>query len=84
MGLMLMDFAKGKPLTLMNGANLLYLLEKHGHQAKIDIKEAKRILGEERSLKIGLSLIFVFERQPAILIDALAAREVCAALSGLR
>jgi restriction system protein len=41
------EFAKGKPLTLMNGANLLYLLEKHGHKAKIDIKEAKLILGEK-------------------------------------
>jgi len=39
------EFAKGKPLTLMNGANLLYLLEKHGHKAKIDIAEAKKILG---------------------------------------
>ncbi|NBB18809.1 restriction endonuclease [Runella sp. CRIBMP] len=38
------DFVKGKPLTLMNGANLLYLLEKHGHKAKIDIKEAKKLL----------------------------------------
>lgn len=36
------EFVKGKPLTLMNGANLLYLLEKHGHHARIDIKEAKR------------------------------------------
>lgn len=36
------EFAKGKPLTLMNGANLLYLLEKHGHKARIDIKEAKK------------------------------------------
>ncbi|MEZ7516200.1 restriction endonuclease [Flavobacterium frigidarium] len=35
------DFVKGKPLTLMNGANLLYLLEKHGHRARINIKEAK-------------------------------------------
>jgi restriction system protein len=35
------DFVKGKPLTLMNGANLLYLLEKHGHQARINIREAK-------------------------------------------
>ena len=35
------EFAKGKPLTLMNGANLLYLLEKHGHKARIDLKEAK-------------------------------------------
>ena len=37
------DFAKGKPLTLLNGGNLLHLLEKHGHHAKIDIKEAKRL-----------------------------------------
>lgn len=34
-------FAKGKPITLMNGGNLLYLLEKHGYNARIDIKEAK-------------------------------------------
>lgn len=38
-------FARGKPLTLMNGANLLFLLEKHGHKAKIDIKEARNMLG---------------------------------------
>lgn len=38
------SFAQGKPLTLMNGANLLYLLEKHGYKARIDIKEAKDIL----------------------------------------
>lgn len=38
------DFVKGKPLTLMNGANLLYLLEKHGHQARINIREAKEAL----------------------------------------
>ena len=37
------EFAKSKPLTLMNGANLLYLLEQHGHNARIDIKEAKRL-----------------------------------------
>jgi len=36
-------FAKGKPLTLLNGANLLYLLEKHGHKARIDIQEAKAL-----------------------------------------
>jgi HJR/Mrr/RecB family endonuclease len=40
------EFAKAKPITLLNGSNLLYLLEKHGTRAKIDIKEAKRILGE--------------------------------------
>ncbi len=38
------EFAKGKPLQLLNGANLLSLLEKHGHKAKINLKEAKEIL----------------------------------------
>jgi restriction system protein len=38
------EFVKGKPLTLMNGSNLLYLLEKHGHKARINIKEAKETL----------------------------------------
>jgi len=41
------NFAKGKPITLLNGSNLLYLLEQHGHKAKIDINEAKKILGEK-------------------------------------
>jgi restriction system protein len=40
------DFAKGKPLTLLSGSNLLHLLEKHGQHAKIDIKEAKKLLAE--------------------------------------
>lgn len=38
------EFAKGKPLTLLNGSNLLYLLERHGHSAKIDIEEARRLM----------------------------------------
>ena len=42
------NFASGKPLTLMNGANLLFLLEKHGHKARIDLKEAKEILNYEK------------------------------------
>ncbi len=41
-------FAKGKPITLLNGANLLYLLEKHGTRAKIDIREARRLMNEEK------------------------------------
>ena len=41
------EFAKGKPLTLLNGNNLLHLLEKHGHKAKIDIQEAKKLLAEK-------------------------------------
>lgn len=40
------EFAKGKPLTLLNGSNLLHLLEKHGHKARIDLREAKKILNE--------------------------------------
>jgi len=45
------QFAKDKPLTLLNGSNLLYLLEKHGHHAKIDIREAKKILTEQEKNK---------------------------------
>ncbi|TVX99053.1 restriction endonuclease [Cohnella terricola] len=41
------EFVKDKPLTLLNGSNLLHLLEKHGHHAKIDLREAKRILAEK-------------------------------------
>ena len=36
------EFAKGKPITLLEGGNLLHLLAKHGHKAKIDLKEAKK------------------------------------------
>ena len=43
------EFAKGKPLTLMNGANLLFLLEKQGHKAKIDLKEAKELNNQNNS-----------------------------------
>lgn len=35
------EFAKNKPLTLLNGGHLLHLMEKHGYKAKIDLKEAK-------------------------------------------
>lgn len=40
-------FVSDKPLTLINGGNLLYLLERHGHKARIDLKEAKLLLKEE-------------------------------------
>lgn len=36
-------FANGKPLVLLNGANLLHMLEKHGHRARIDLQEAKKL-----------------------------------------
>ena len=45
------QFAKDKPLTLLNGSNLLHLLERHGHHAKIDIREAKKILAEQEKSK---------------------------------
>lgn len=38
------NFANGKPLTLMNGANLLHMLERHGYNAKIDLVEARSLL----------------------------------------
>lgn len=38
------SFVQDKPLTLLNGANLLYLMEKHGYKARIDLKEAKELL----------------------------------------
>lgn len=41
------EFSKNKPITLMNGSNLLYLLERHGHKARIDIVEAKKLLGSK-------------------------------------
>lgn len=34
-------FAAGKPITLLNGSNLLSLLADHGHKAKIDLNEAR-------------------------------------------
>lgn len=36
------QFANGKPLTLLNGANLLHLMDKHGRRARIDIREARQ------------------------------------------
>ncbi len=41
------EFANGKPIQLIDGAGLLGLLERHGHKARIDLKEAKQILKEE-------------------------------------
>ena len=41
-------FANGKPITLLTGANLLHLLEKHGVRAKIDLRAAR--------LEAGLSV----------------------------
>jgi restriction system protein len=35
------EFANGKPITLLNGANLLHLLGKHGTKAHINLVEAR-------------------------------------------
>ena len=41
------EFAKGKPITLLCGNELLYLLQKHGHRARIDLAEARFLAAEE-------------------------------------
>ena len=43
------DFAKDKPLKLLNSGHLLGLLQKNGIKGYIDIQEAKRILKENDS-----------------------------------
>ena len=37
-------FAASKPLSLLNGANLLHLLRKHSYDARIDLTEAREAL----------------------------------------
>jgi restriction system protein len=41
------EFAKGKPLALLTGANLLHLLTKHGYKGRIDLQEARKLEGRE-------------------------------------
>ena len=50
------EFAKDKPLTLLSGSELLYLLEKHGHKARIDLAEAKKV-ALERDRAHGASAV---------------------------
>lgn len=42
------EFAKDKPLKLLNGGHLLGLMERNGRQAYINLKEAKDTITEER------------------------------------
>lgn len=42
-------FAADKPITLLNGGNLLHLLSKQGVTARIDLKAARRELGLDKS-----------------------------------
>lgn len=37
-------FSAGKPITLLTGQNLLHLLDRHGIKAKIDLREARKVL----------------------------------------
>lgn len=39
------EFAKDKPISLVDGPNLIKMLSKHGKNYKIDLKEARDILG---------------------------------------
>ena len=41
------EFAKDKPLKLLNGGHLLALLHKNGRNAHINIEEAKKIMNEK-------------------------------------
>ena len=41
-------FAQGKPITLIDGGNFLFLLEKMGIKARIDLQEAKSLLANTR------------------------------------
>lgn len=48
------EFAKGKPITLISGSELLYLLAKHGHKARIDLREARFLAAEaEKASRAG-------------------------------
>lgn len=40
------EFAKGKPISLLNGSHLLHLLRKHGYSARINIEEARKLMNE--------------------------------------
>ena len=41
------EFAKDKPISLVDGPNLLNLFREHGKKYRIDIAEAKQILKDE-------------------------------------
>jgi restriction system protein len=40
------EFAKDKPITLIDGSGLLHLLQKHGYDFRIDLKEARLLFAE--------------------------------------
>jgi restriction system protein len=47
------EFAKGKPITLLSGNELLFLLQKHGHKARINLAEARMVAQEKSKTASG-------------------------------
>lgn len=43
------EFAKDKPISLVDGQNLLLMLQKHGKKFKIDLEEARRLNEENKN-----------------------------------
>jgi restriction system protein len=43
------EFAKDKPISLVDGPNLLLMLQKHGKKFKIDLEEARRLNEENKN-----------------------------------
>jgi len=43
------EFVKDKPLSLVDGPNLLLMLQKHGKKYKIDLEEARRLNSENQN-----------------------------------
>ena len=42
------EFAKNKPISLVDGSNLLNLLQKHNMKFKIDLLEARNLLDSKK------------------------------------
>lgn len=45
------EFVKDKPLSLVDGPNLLHMLQKHGKRFRIDLEEARRLNALENDLR---------------------------------
>jgi restriction system protein len=43
------EFAKNKPLSLVDGPKLLLMLQRHGRKFRLDLAEARRLLQETDS-----------------------------------
>lgn len=43
------EFAKDKPISLVDGPNLILMLQKHGKKFKIDLEEARRLNEENKN-----------------------------------